>query len=667
MTAERHPLKRPLMEFKGFGPVTCGKLEDRAIRTVYDLLLHRPHRYEDRRRIRSIDEIANEGDYTVVGRIRSLRSGWGKAPVVGEVYDETGAIGAVWFNRPYLRRQVKPDSDYVLHGEVREYNGALQLYNTSLETVEAGEDARQIVPVYPALGDLGPARVRTLVKKLLPQLDLGVIDDPLDEEVLRRHGLATLGEALRAIHEPGVEPGALAATEHSGPPSRRLAFGELLAMQVRLERKRRARVETTTERDYAALDGAAGRLDELLPFALTEAQARVLKEIWGDLGRPEPMSRLLQGDVGCGKTAVALGAILAVVDSGYQAALMAPTEILAEQHYAGLRQWLPPEFEVELLTGSRALESARRRLASGESSLAIGTHALIQEGTGFERLGLVIVDEQHRFGVDQRRALVEKGDHPDLLVMTATPIPRSLTLALYGDLDLSLIDELPAGRRPVQTEAFPAADHARAVEAVRSEIEAGGRVFFVFPSIEADGERVAPSLEAEGVDWIGRLQPLRCAILSGRTPAAERAEILRRFAAGEAPVLLTTSVIEVGIDVPEAGLLVIDGADWFGLSQLHQLRGRVGRGDRGGRCLALLRQPSEQAEERLRIFASTNDGFEIADADLNLRGPGELLGVRQAGIPNLRAASLVHDVDLLEAAREEARRMVGGVTGDEGD
>ncbi len=658
--ADLHPLKRPLIEFKGFGPVTSAKLQDRGIVTALDLLLHRPHRYEDRRRVVEASEIDSEGSFTVVARITSVISGWGKAPVTARVVDDSASIGAVWFNRPYLRRQVDLEIDYVVHGKVREYGGKLQFYNPSLEVLEEGADPRCIVPVYPALGDLGPARVRTLMRKLLAQLDLEGLADPLEKEMRDRYGLASLGEAISSIHQPSAEPGALVATERTGAASRRLAFGELLALQVRLERRRQARTAVMTERSYPALTDTSDRLAALLPFELTNAQERVLAEIRTDLAADSPMSRLLQGDVGCGKTAVALGTILPVIDSGWQAALMAPTEILAEQHFRSLRQWLPHEVEVELFTGSRSLDRARERLRRGELLLAIGTHALIQDSTEFHNLGLVVVDEQHRFGVEQRRALVEKGRRPDLLVMTATPIPRSLTLALYGDLDLSVIDELPTGRRPVITEAVPAADQQRVVKAVAEELAADGRVFIVFPSIEADDEREAPSLESDGITWMQRLQEHRCALLSGRTPAEERAEVLRRFAEGETPVLLTTSVIEVGIDVPEAGLLVIDGADWFGLSQLHQLRGRVGRGDRGGRCLALLRQSSDAAAERLEIFAGSSDGFEIADADLRLRGPGELLGVRQAGIPNLRAASLVHDLDLLEAARVEASRMVAG-------
>ena len=657
--ADPHPLKLALIEFKGFGPVTCRKLQERGIVTALDLLLHRPHRYEDRRRIVDIGEIDNGGSFTVVAQIRSVTSGWGKAPVTAQVVDGSARLGAVWFNRPYLRRQVHPEVDYVVHGKVREHGGALQFYNPSLERLEEGAEPRCIVPVYPALGELGPARVRTLMRKLLPQLDLHDLPDPLDEEVRSRYGLASLGEALASIHDPGIEPGALKATERRGAASRRLAFGELLALQVRLQRRRQARAVVTTERSYAALGEAAERLASLLPFELTGAQERVLAEVRKDLADDAPMSRLLQGDVGCGKTAVALGAILPVIDSGWQSALMAPTEILAEQHYLSLQQWLPKDIDVELFTGSRSLERARDRLRRGQVQLAVGTHALIQERTEFHNLGLVVVDEQHRFGVEQRRALVDKGSQPDLLVMTATPIPRSLTLALYGDLDLSVIDELPAGREPIVTEVLAAADHQRVVEAVSQELAEDGRVFVVFPSIEADGERTAPSLEQEGIAWMERLHDYRCAVLSGRTPAEERAEVLRRFGEGEAPVLLTTSVIEVGIDVPAAGLLVIDGADWFGLSQLHQLRGRIGRGDRGGRCLALLRQTSETASERLEIFSASSDGFEIADADLRLRGPGELLGVQQAGIPNLRAASLVHDVDLLEAARVEARRIEG--------
>ncbi len=661
MSPDLDLLAQPLAEYKGFGPVTCERLAERGVVTVEDLLWHRPIRYQDRRQISSIQDIDAVGPRTLVGQVRSVSSGWRgrrNAPSTAVVHDSSGSIQAVWFNRPYLSRQVDPDKTYVLHGEVRAYEQSLQLTNPTLEPILEGDDPRRIVPVYPSLGDLGQSRVRTLVRKLLEQVDFDQVKETLDPSLLDRYRLAALGPALAAIHQPGTRTGSLALTERGAPPSRRLAFGELLELQIALQRKRGARAAVIKPRAYEGIARVPELLEKMLPFSLTGSQRQVLKEIWTDLGSSKPMSRLVQGDVGCGKTVVALGAILAAIESGLQAAFMVPTEILAEQHWSTIEKWMPPHIGVELLTSSSDLAGARARLESGQSGVAIGTHALIQESTEFARLGLVIVDEQHRFGVDQRRALADKGENVDLLVMTATPIPRSLTLALYGDLDLSVIDELPKGRLPVVTEIVPASDAQPVVDAVHREIECGGRVFVVFPAISTDQERGVSSLEEHGIRWLQRLQPIACALLSGKTPAAEREIILARFASGETPVLLTTTVIEVGVDIPQAGLLVIDGADRFGLSQLHQLRGRVGRGDRGGLCLAVQRSHSGSAAERLEVFASTSDGFAIADADLRLRGPGELLGSRQAGIANLRAASLVTDLDLLEAAREEARHIV---------
>ncbi len=659
---ESSVLARSLAEFKGFGPVTCGRLAERGIDTAGDLLAHRPFRYEDRRTLATVAAICEPGTYTTVATLSSVASGWAgrrNSPSSAVIDDATGTIPALWFNRPYLKKQIRAEQTYVVHGVVREHGGRLQFYNASLEPIAEGEDPRQVVPVYGALGELGPSRVRSLVRKLIEQVELSAIEEPLPKTLLERYGLVPIGVALEHLHRPGIQSDLSILSAAESPYRRRLAFGELLRLQLSLQGKRETRRAVRKPRVYEGLHRGERLLRQALPFEPTGAQRRVLEEIRQDLAASEPMARLVQGDVGCGKTAIALGAILGVVASGYQAALMVPTELLAEQHFSSLSAWLPGEVKIGLLKGDQESASVRQEIARGEIDITVGTHALFQDATEFARLGLVIVDEQHRFGVRQRRRLLAKGDDADLLVMTATPIPRSLTLAVYGDLELSVVDELPPGRSPVVTEISAASDVERVVEAVHQEIASGGRVFFVFPAIQADENRQAPSLEDEALNWLERLQPLRCAFLSGRTPTEEREELVRRFVDGEVQVLFSTTVIEVGVDVPQAGLLVIDGAEWFGLAQLHQLRGRVGRSDRPARCLALVHTPTSEAEERLEVFASTNDGFAIADADLRLRGPGELLGLKQAGIPNLQAASLVSDLDLLEAAREEASRMTG--------
>jgi ATP-dependent DNA helicase RecG len=577
----------------------------------------------------------------------------------------------VWFNRPYLAEQTDAGAEYILYGPVREGNDGPELLNPSCERVADGEEGGalhggRIAPVYPAVGALGPPFFRRLMGQLVAALDLSrQVPERLPEEVLARHGLPRLGEALRALHDPGPDADIEALCHRRSPAHLRLVYEELLDLQVRLALQRAAE-EVPRTLFYRVDDALRGVARGVLPFRLTGAQKRALREIVGDLQGPAPMLRLLQGDVGSGKTLVAALALVVALENGFQGAFMAPTELLAEQHYANLERLLGHRYRLGLFTGSASDSGAlRRRLAAGEVQLAVGTHALIQEGVEFRRLGLAVVDEQHRFGVAQRGLLRSKGgeaDRPDLLVMTATPIPRSLALVAYGDLPVSVIDELPPGRLPIATEVLPARQRAAVYRRLREELAAGGRAYIVFPRIEesADG---AASVEVLGEKVRASLKGISTAVLHGRMPRAERDRAMRAFAAGEVQALLATTVIEVGVDVPEATWMVIESAERFGLAQLHQLRGRVGRGSRPSVCVALHGKLTEDARQRLEAFGSTTDGFVLAEADLAIRGPGDLLGTRQAGLPELRVADLAEHRDWLVQARDDARELLGRLDG----
>ncbi|MGH9464674.1 MAG: ATP-dependent DNA helicase RecG, partial [Thermoanaerobaculia bacterium] len=441
------------------------------------------------------------------------------------------------------------------------------------------------------------------------------------------------------------------------PAHLRLIYGEFLELQVELALLRSGEVRHHKLHAYRVDDALRQVVRGVLPFQLTGAQKRVLKEIVDDLRSPHPMLRLLQGDVGSGKTIVAALALVVAAENRLQGAFMAPTELLAEQQHRGLERLLGDRYRVALLTGSRR-STALADLAAGRAQIAVGTHALIQEGVSFERLGLAVIDEQHRFGVAQRELLQRKGDRPDVLVMTATPIPRSLALTAYGDLALSVLDELPPGRVPVATRVAPEAQREEVYASLRRELDRGAQAYVVFPLIEGSQQVQAASIKEMGERVRRTLAPYRSAVVHGRTPPEQRETLLADFAAGRIRALVATTVIEVGIDVPNATLMVVDGAERFGLAQLHQLRGRVGRGNAPSTCIALHGELSEEAERRLRVFAETTDGFRIAEADLEIRGPGDLLGTRQSGLPVFRVANIVTDREWLERARSDAHELL---------
>jgi len=660
-------LHTPLSSIRGIGPSRVRALEKAGLRTVLDLVLWLPHRYEDRREARTVAEAAVgeagtfRGTLSGMRRLRTRRRGF--SLVRGVLRDASGEVPAVWFNQPYLAQQVVAGEEYLLHGQVRESREGtgIELVNPSCERIgRIGPIGRigRIAPIYPAVSGtrgLGPATLGRVVETVLGGLDLPrQVADTLPPDLLDRYGLPRLGEALLALHRPDGLADVEALNGRRSPAHLRVIYGELLETQLALALLR--------SRETAApklLRPRVGKklLDELrglVPFPLTAAQERVLREIAADLAGPRPMLRLLQGDVGSGKTAVAALALGIVLANGFQGAFMAPTELLAEQHFASLARLLGKRWRLGLFTGTTGRSSE-----IAEIDLAVGTHALIQEKVAFRRLGLAVVDEQHRFGVEQRAELRRKGEGTDLLVMTATPIPQTLALTAWGDLEISTIDELPPGRTPVATHVLPARQREKVYARVRAELEAGGRAYVVAPRIE-ESDRVAAASLAEVEEHVRELLPeWPYAVLHGRLPAPERERAMRAFAAGEVRLLVATTVIEVGVDVPEATCMVLESAERFGLAQLHQLRGRVGRGTQPSLCFALHGKLTDEAKRRLEVFASTNDGFVLAEADLEIRGPGDLLGTRQAGLPQFRFARFPDDREWLERARDDARQLLG--------
>jgi ATP-dependent DNA helicase RecG len=664
------PLTSPLSAIKGVGAAAERTLAAAGLVTVGDLLWHLPHRYEDRSNPRRIASLTSpDTTVTVGGRLVQLverRARNRRLRIVEAVIDDgTGSLAVVWFNQPYLASTLHEGMRVWLYGTLRPARSGwgLQLVAPEWEVEDEEESPvhlGRIVPMYRRIGTWSGRRLRALIARALDAV--GDVPDPLAAVLPRDLGLAPLGEALREVHFPSVPSGSslpgsliedlpLRRTAHH----RRLAFEELLALAVILERERRRRHRQTAPA-CTVTDDIRDTARQVLPFRLTEAQRRVLAEIVADLQKGYPMARLLQGDVGSGKTIVATLASLVAIASGHQVALLAPTELLAQQHQLTLKRLLrSTSFAPELLIGSLPAAEKRRvrsRLGDGTAHFVVGTHALIEDAVVFPRLGLAIIDEQHRFGVAQRQALLEKGRAPHLLVMTATPIPRSLALSLYGDLDVSVLDEMPPGRRPVRTVLRDDASRGRLFEFLRKEIAEGGQAYWVFPLIEESEKISARAIASHARTVRQALAGLRVEVVHGRTPSAEREGVMGAFAGGQVGVLCATTVIEVGVDVPNASVMVIENAERFGLAQLHQLRGRVGRGRRRSFCVMLTGpECSADARRRLELLVSTNDGFRIAEEDFRLRGPGEFTGLRQWGRPEFRVANLLLHRRELEAAR----------------
>ena len=666
---------------KGVGPRLAETLAAKGLHTVEDLLYYLPFRYEDRINPRTVAELRPGEMASVIAEVRTSGLFRTRRMPIFEMTAGQGraTLKCIWFHGAYLKDRFKPGEMVALYGKVEASTfgrGGLQMVQPQFEILgEADSESTadelhkwqsleigRIVPIYEAAGKLTTRWFRRVIYRMLEELAPD-ISDAIPAAVRERLGLIERREAFWRAHWP--DPGESFADLQAArtPAHVRLIFEELYFLELGLELKRR-KARQQQGIGFGVDDRVREAIKRILPFHPTEAQKRVLREIVEDMRQPVPMRRLLQGDVGSGKTIVAFEAAIIAIENGYQVALMAPTEILATQHYLNARRILEDAgYRIVLLTGSLEQDrkrEIRRHIAQGNAQLVIGTHALLQEKVEFENLGLVIVDEQHRFGVLQRMTLMKKNAEaqPDVLVMTATPIPRTLALTLYGDLDVSVIDELPPGRTPIVTRRVPDERAEEVWQFARKIVAAGQQVYVVYPVIEEgamEGELKA-ALKMHDELRKRTFPDLRVGLLHGRMSAEEKDDVMRRFQRRELHILVATTVIEVGVDVPNATLMVVEHAERFGLSQLHQLRGRIGRGSAKSFCILMTgKKVTEDAEQRLDTMVHTNDGFAIAEKDLELRGPGEFFGTKQAGMPSLRVANLIRDRKLLEAAKVEAQ------------
>ena len=665
------PGKLPVSALGGVGPALVETLGRLGLHRVQDLWFHLPLRYEDRTRVTPLADLRPGMRVQVVGTVEAVDRTYRYRPqlkvVIGDGMMETLLLRFFHFNRAQAE-QLRPGVRLLCYGEVRQGPGGLEMVHPQYQRLAAHAEVvmdERLSPVYPTTEGLGQKRLGGVIAKALQLLPA---DDQLElipPALCAECGLTSLRDALLYVHRPPPDARIDQLTQGSHPAQQRLAFEELLTQHMSLKRLRAA----VRERRAPALKGRGAlqkRWLKQLPFALTSAQQRVIREVGADISQPQPMLRLVQGDVGSGKTAVACAAALAAVEAGHQVALMAPTELLAEQHLRNFRHWLEPlDIAVEWLAGKqqgKARQQAMQRVAQG-AAVVIGTHALMQEGVQFARLGLVIVDEQHRFGVQQRLALRDKGLEgervPHQLVLTATPIPRTLAMSAYADLDMSAIDELPPGRTPVQTIAMSNARRIEVIERIHAACMEGRQAYWVCTLIEESEQLRAQAAEAAHAELTHALADCRVGLIHGRMKPKEKQAVMDAFKGGELAVLVATTVIEVGVDVPNASLMVIENSERLGLAQLHQLRGRVGRGAVASNCVLLYQPPLGQlARERLQVMRETNDGFRIAEKDLQLRGPGEVLGTRQTGQLSFRMADLSRDAHLLPAVQRVGEQML---------
>ncbi|HUY13873.1 MAG TPA: ATP-dependent DNA helicase RecG [Terriglobia bacterium] len=682
-------LQTEIKFLKGVGPVRAEALAARGILTITDLLDYMPFRYEDRQHIAPVRELVPGQTATIL--VNVLSCGLSRTRRGIFIYDLAasdittrgmgGLIRCKWFNAVYLDRKkvFQPGQQVFFYGKVERDpfgTGNLQMIQPQYEILsqEAPGDRESLemgrtVPIYESIGRLTPRVLRHLVWNALAKAS-EEIAETLPPSIFHKHDFPSRAEALRQVHFPDEDQPLATLAEFRTPAQVRLIFEEFFRVAAGLALRRR---EASWAAGFAmqANEKVRAAIKRILPFHPTAAQKRVLKEIAEDMRRPHPMSRLLQGDVGSGKTIVAIQAAILAIENGYQTAIMAPTEILATQHFLSCKQILASlGYEVELLVSARKSkekEEVKQKIAQGKAQLVVGTHALIQEDVQFAKLGLAVVDEQHRFGVLQRYELIRKGPAPHVLVMTATPIPRSLALTCYGDLDLSVIDELPPNRTPITTTVLEEDERERAYEVIREKVSGGEQAYAVYPLIE-ESEKLDLRPAMRMYEQLSRnvFPDLRVGLLHGRLPAVEKESVMQRFKSGEIQVLVSTTVIEVGVDVPNATVMLVEHAERFGLAQLHQLRGRIGRGAGKSYCLLLARQPrTEEAEERLQSLASTTDGFRIAEMDFKIRGPGEFFGTRQWGIPAFHIANLLRDQEIMEWARREAFEFVERSEGSE--
>ncbi|MBS1719567.1 MAG: ATP-dependent DNA helicase RecG [Armatimonadetes bacterium] len=701
------PLETESQFLKGIGPKLYPLASKIGLKTVQDVLFNFPRRYEDRRHLPKLKDVRGGEVVTIRGVIKDIETRplrGGKVILRAVISDGTGMVALTWFNQPWVKKQLEGHEGEVLaFGELKEgKNWRLEMSSPEFELIGEGDDAEafaRITPVYRLTEGLPQKSLRRAAGDAIAKY-LHEIVDPFPAKFLKEHQLIDLRTAVRAIHQPETQ-------KEADEARKRLVFEEFFYLQVVLAQRRQSvhqehgiafpiqeliegkpvilptapaetrtraavvkkeRVPTTLFAETLEADlnrqGLREQIAALFPFKLTDAQQRVVDEIYRDMAEPYPMNRLVQGDVGAGKTAVAACAMLAAVRSGYQCALMAPTEILAEQHAVGLRRVFEPlGISVDFVAGklkARQRKSTAERAKSGETQIVVGTHALIQDRLDFDRLGFVVIDEQHRFGVLQRAALRDKGlGHPDVLVMTATPIPRTLTMTLYGDLDVSIIDQLPPGRKPIKTHWKRASERDSVYQAVQRLLDEGRQAYFVCPLV-SESEK----LEAQAAEDLyyrlshGPFSMRKIGLLHGQMKSDEKESVMEAFRRHELDILVSTTVIEVGVDVPNSTVMVIEDAQRFGLAQLHQLRGRVGRGEHQSYCILIADASTDDGRARLNIMTSTTDGFRIAEADLEIRGPGALAGTMQSGHSGFQLASLVHDAHLLEVARQAAIKLI---------
>ena len=651
-------LNDSVTEIKGIGAKKAQTLNNLGIFTVNDLIEHFPRDYEDRSQVKDIADLTENEENTFFALVSAVPENVHirKMTVTKvKLSDSTGSVNAVWYNQPFIKNALKKDEEYIFTGIYKKSGYRREVSSPEFEKAGTGKEilgGGRIVPVYPLTSGISQKVLRSLIKTTLDAVKTQ-LPEFLPLEMRKKYMLCERNFAISNIHFPENDESFFIARK-------RLVFEELFVLQTAL-----FILKGTAKRNDGIVfktKGISEESEKAFGFGFTKAQKKVIAEICADVSKGIPMNRLIQGDVGSGKTAVAMTAALMAVKNGYQAALMAPTEVLASQHYESFKEFFDKfGIKVCLLKGSlkkKEKEAVKELISTGEADVVVGTHAIIQEDVEFKKLGLVITDEQHRFGVKQRNVLSEKGINAHVMVMTATPIPRTLALILYGDLDVSVIDELPPGRQHIDTFAVNSSYHQRAYGFIRKEVENGRQAYMVCPMIEENDAIEAKSVmqmidEVSQTDFKG----LSVAVLHGKMKADEKERIMKDFAENKIQILISTTVIEVGINVPNATIMLIENAERFGLSQLHQLRGRVGRGKYQSYCILVTDSKSEVTKERMKVMKKTNDGFEISETDLKLRGPGEFFGTRQHGVPQLKIANLYKDADILSQAQAAAKEL----------
>lgn len=646
----------PVALLKGVGAQREKKLQKLGIMTIEDLLTHYPREYKDRSELVKIADLPMEESSTFLAQVKEEGQNIRHGRLVYtrmKVYDKTGAVGVLWYNQPYMKNSLKIGEWYLFSGKLQKKYGRTEILSPEVERIGENFAGGRILPVYPSVEGLSQKMLRNLMEAALLQMG-GGLQEELPLWLRKEYKLAERNFTIENIHFPKTEQGFYDAR-------RRLVFEELFLLQTALFQLKHT-LEDSGEGIRLKKKKALQEVEGYFPFALTNAQKRVLNEIEKDMSSGKMMNRLVQGDVGSGKTAVAMAAAYWAIQNGYQAAIMAPTEVLANQHFVSFQNiFAPAGIKVVLLTGSLKAKEKREALAqveNGEAQMIVGTHAVIQKGVTYHKLGLAITDEQHRFGVRQRSTLAEKGENVHTLVMTATPIPRTLALILYGDLDISIIDELPPGRQKIDTSAVDSRYHQRIYTFIQKHVKEGRQAYVICPMIAENEKLEVQSVLEYTEELVQKLPECRVACVHGKMKAKEKQEIMDAFAAGAIDVLVSTTVIEVGINVPNATIMLIENAERFGLAQLHQLRGRVGRGSEKSYCILVSDTKTKVAKARMKTMTESEDGFVISEKDLKLRGPGEFFGIRQHGLPELKIADLYKDMAILQEAQTAAAALL---------